>query len=284
MPVVSPNALRFPGFGTRTKQARKTSRRMVCNRQAQSDLIPALIRDPTEILTRVGLKPDPWQRDVLCCSHDRIMMCASRQIGKTFTTASIVLREMLIRRDSLVLVLSPTLRQSKEFFRKALLPIWRKLGEPLKLKPAQTLEMELSNGSRLVALPDSEEGIRGFSAVRLLVIDEAARVSDELYHAVTPMLAVSRGRMIVLSSPWAQQGWFYEAWTGPEAWKRIMITAAQCPRFTAEFLAVERARKGKMVYAMEYEGAFGALAGSVFDPNDVDAAFVSGALTLELTG
>ncbi len=37
--------------------------------------------------------------------------------------------------------------------------------------------------------------MRGYAGVDLLVIDEAARVPDELYRSVRPMLAVSNGRL-----------------------------------------------------------------------------------------
>jgi hypothetical protein len=57
--------------------------------------------------------------------------------------------------------------------------------------------LTLSNGARIIALPGKEETIRGFSGVTLLVIDEAARVLDDLYQACRPMLAVSGGRIIL---------------------------------------------------------------------------------------
>ena len=55
-------------------------------------------------------------------------------------------------------------------------------------------ELELTNFSRIVCVPCKEETIRGFAKVDLLVIDEAARVPDDLYRAVRPMLAVSGGQ------------------------------------------------------------------------------------------
>jgi hypothetical protein len=259
-----------------TKRAERI-RKQFQARSTGTPILKAIRRDPAQILTLAGLTPDPWQRDVLLSTdEDRIMMLASRQVGKTFTAAAVALWEMLTRRDALVLVLSPTLRQSKEFFRRKMLPLWHKLGDPLKAKPPIALEMELTNGSRVVALPDSEEGIRGFSNVNLLVIDEASRVSDELYHSVRPMLATSKGRLIVLSTPFGQQGWFYEAWTGPERWKRVAVTAKMCPRISPEFLAEERRSKGAKWFSMEYELAFLGLAGSVFDPEDIDAALRDG--------
>ncbi len=44
-----------------------------------------------------------------------------------------------------------------------------------------------------------------------LKIDEAARVSDELYRAVRPMLATSGGRIVLLSTPFGKRGFFFRA-------------------------------------------------------------------------
>ena len=66
----------------------------------------------------------------------------------------------------------------------------------------------------MVALPGNEMTTRGYSDVGLLVVDEASRVSDELYYSIRPMLAVSGGRLIALSTPWGARGWFHAAWTG----------------------------------------------------------------------
>jgi hypothetical protein len=97
----------------------------------------------------------------------------------------------------LVLVLSPSQRQSGELFRKVL-DLFGAFGRPVGVAAQSALRMELVNGSRVVALPGDEKNIRCFSGVALLVIDEAARVADTLYYAVRPMLAVSRGRLVAL--------------------------------------------------------------------------------------
>ena len=71
------------------------------------------------------------------------------------------------------------------------------------------LSIELETGSRIVSLPGREATIRGFSGVHLLVVDEAARVADELYQAVRPMLAVSGGRIVLLGTPFGKRGFFF---------------------------------------------------------------------------
>jgi len=175
----------------------------------------------------------------------------------------------------LCLILSPTLRQSGEFFRDKVLPLYHALGKPvLPAERPSRLELTLANGSRIVSLPENEEGIRGFSSVALLVIDEAARVEDSLYHAVRPMLAVSRGKLVCLSTPWAKQGWFYEEWQSRRRWQRVRVPAALCPRISPEFLAEELESKGQRWYEMEFECQFSDLVGSLFSEESLQAACV----------
>ena len=54
--------------------------------------------------------------------------------------------------------------------------------------------------------------IRGFSALSLLIFDEAAQVPDELYVALRPMLATTNGALWLLSTPYGKQGFFYNEW------------------------------------------------------------------------
>ena len=64
----------------------------------------------------------------------------------------------------------------------------------------------------------------------MLVVDEAARVADDLYYAIRPMLAVSQGCMVCLSTPWGKRGFFHKEWTEGEGWERTKITAYDCPQ------------------------------------------------------
>lgn|GEM_PF-4712797 len=63
--------------------------------------------------------------------------------------------------------------------------IFRSLGWPVAARTESALRIELENGSRIVALPGSESTVRGYSAVRLLVLDEAARIPPELITATS---------------------------------------------------------------------------------------------------
>jgi len=84
----------------------------------------------------------------------------------------------------------------------------RRLGMRTKGDGTNEMSLQFPNGSRIVGLPGSEETIRGFSAVSLLLVDEASRVADELYMAVRPMLAASSGALWLMSTPCGKRGFF----------------------------------------------------------------------------
>jgi hypothetical protein len=238
----------------------------------------ALALDPVRLATSVGLTPDAWQADVLRSTAPRLLINGCRQSGKSTTVAVLAAHTALFSPGALVLLVSRAERQSKELFRKVV-GLYRQLGRPVDAETENKLELELTNGSRVVALPGKEETLRSFSGVRLLVFDEASRVLDETYKSCRPMLAVSGGRLIGLSTPWGKRGWFHQEWMeGGAGWQRVTITADDCPRIAPAFLEEERASLGPLWFASEYECAF---------VDTVDQVFgfevVMGALTQDVT-
>jgi hypothetical protein len=155
------------------------------------------------------------------------------------------------------------------------LGFYRDLGRPVSPQGERKLSLELENGSRIVTLPGSEKTIRGFSGTSLLVLDEAARVEDELYFAVRPMLAVSGGALMMLSTPYGKRGVFYEEWTAGHGWERYEVPANQCPRISEEFLEEERAVLPSWVYRQEYECSFEETEDQVFTTEMVERALTS---------
>jgi hypothetical protein len=218
------------------------------------------------------MAPDPWQTKLLRSNSDRLLLLCSRQAGKSLSAAALALRAALLYPPALVLLLSPTQRQSGELFRDKVKRLYSRLGRPVACTQESQLTMELANGSRIISLPGDEETIRGYSGVSLLVIDEAARVPDDLYRSVRPMLAVSKGRLIALSTPFGQRGWFFTEWTEGAGWERTQITALQCPRISRGFLAEEERSLGQRWFLQEYMCSFEDSIDSVFSAADVRAA------------
>jgi len=166
------------------------------------------------------------------------------------------------------------LRQSQELFGKVA-GFYRDLGRPVPPQGERKLSLELENESRIITLPGSEKTIRGFSGVSLLLVDEASRVADELYYAVRPMLAVSGGSLMMLTTPYGKRGVFFEEWTGRREWDRYEVPAAECPRITPEFLAEERAALPSYIFRQEYECSFEDVEDQIFTHEMVQAAVTS---------
>jgi hypothetical protein len=238
--------------------------------------LAALCRDPANTLALASLTPDPWQAGVLRSRAAQTLLLCSRQAGKSQTAAALGLHTALTLPGSLVLLLSPTLRQSGELYRDKLLRLYDGLGRPVAPTQETALTLTLANGSRVVSLPGDAKTIRGYSGVRLLVIDEAAQVPDSLYYSVRPMLAVSAGRLIALSTPFGKQGWFYEEATSGLGWEKVEIRADQCPRISKEFLERERISLGERWYRQEYECSFEDVVDAVFRSEDIAGMVSSG--------
>ena len=228
--------------------------------------------DAITMAERIGVEPDTGQKDVLRSDAQRILLNCSRQTGKSTVTALLAVHTACYEPDSLSLLLSPSLRQSQELFKKAL-SFYRKLDTGVPSLSESALRLELQNGARVISLPGKEHTVRGFSNVRLLAVDEAARVPDDLYLSIRPMLAVSGGRFIALSTPFGTRGWWYEAWRSGETWERYEVPASRCPRIAEEFLREERQAMGEWWFAQEYDCQFLDSETQPFGRADVDRAF-----------
>src|SRR5205807_4268896 len=154
------------------------------------DLAHAL--DPVAFVQdRLKFEPDPWQASLLRSRAPWILLNCCRQSGKSTTTAAVALHTAIYN-PGLILLVSPSLRQSKELFAKV-------TGFLKDLEPAEVLEEDnkssctLANGARVVSLPGDPDTLRGYSAPKLIIKDEAAYVSDAMQAALDPMLAVSKG-------------------------------------------------------------------------------------------
>jgi Terminase large subunit, T4likevirus-type, N-terminal len=227
----------------------------------QRDLARAC--DPVLLAQDCGLDPDPVQIEILRSTSRRIIICASRQFGKSSITACAAIWACLYEAPARVVLVSPSMQQSTELFKKCMTYLEKLPGVPRATQSSLT-RLELENGSRIISLPGSEKTVRGYSA-SLAVIDECARCSDELITAVQPMLAASEnGRLVCLSTPFGRRGYFFEQFTHGEDWHRIQVKASECPRISPAFLKQQRAEMGELLYEQEFCCCFHDQNSSVF--------------------
>ena len=228
--------------------------------------------DPVAAARKIGFVPDPWQRRVLETTKRKTIILCSRQSGKSTSSAFKAADAAAKLPNFTCLIISPGERQSGLTLKKAK-DFYRQMGEPAGRRKWNDFSIEFENGSGIYALPGSEDTIRGFSAVNMILVDEASRVPDATIHAVSPMLAVSNGELILMSTPFGKRGYFYEQWMQSQhdpAWERIgPIVATDIPRISAEFLAGEQKMLPRLWYQQEYFCEFLEGLNSVFSLDEV---------------
>ena len=116
-----------------------------------------------------GHSPMAWQHSFLTETRDTLLV-KGRQVGATECASVLAIHTARTKPGSTSAIISPSQRQSSEVTVRARLGLWN-LGETLRQDSVSLLR--LGNGSRIVSLPGSARGIRGYAA-DLVVLDEAS--------------------------------------------------------------------------------------------------------------
>lgn len=203
------------------------------------------------------IKLDPWQKQVLE-TKGNLCLRSGRQVGKS-TIISIKAAEYAIKHpNKTILMIASVERQAYLLFDKTLNYImqnYRNYVKRGKDRPTKH-KIIMKNGSVIHCLPTglTGYGIRGYT-INLLIADEAAFIPEEVWTAVTPMLAVTKGKIILLSTPHGREGYFYRCFND-EDFETFHVSSEECPRRDDKFLAKEKERMTKLQYAQEYLGEF----------------------------
>jgi len=147
-------------------------------RSMADDLAAAL--DPVVFAQRAGITPETWQAAVLRSPARHRILCCSRQAGKSTVSAVAAVHQALYHPNSLILLLAPVGRQAKELLGKVR-GVYAGVQSEMGTETDNAITLVFGNGSRIVVIPDREGNVRGFSAVDLLIVDEAAWVLDATY-------------------------------------------------------------------------------------------------------
>jgi hypothetical protein len=211
--------------------------------------------DPALWVRKVlAIDPAPWQDDFLRAKRGAsIIVLTARQVGKTTVAGWAIAHFMLYHPGSLSVIVCPALRQSAEAVRRVRGCVLKAGG---KLKTDNVYGIELENGSRVFALPGSDDSIRGLTVDGWIIADEAARLSEDLIAAVRPMRARKpEARFAMLSTAWSRTDPFWTVWNnGDPSWLRLKATADVCGLYSEEQLAQERSTLGEIAFNREYLG------------------------------
>ncbi|WP_369380387.1 hypothetical protein [Streptomyces sp. cg36] len=179
----------------------------------------------------------------------------------------------------LVLAVAPSQRTAIELVSKVR-GYLRALEVPLEQDAATSLTIGAGINSRIVALPGTPTSARGWSAVSLVAIDEAAYVAEETYLALRPTLIASGGDLICLTSAGQEGTWAHRIWTKAPGWTKVEVPWWKCPRFAdnPDEINELKASMPAAVFTSEMECRWGAAGIGIFDSASVSAALYDAGL------
>jgi len=208
---------------------------------------------------------DDWQKQVLA-TEGNLCLCSGRQVGKSTVISMKAGNYALNNARKTIMVIASTERQALLLFEKILSHIHLTRRGAIKTgkdRPTKH-KLKLKNGSTIHCLPtgDSGYGIRGYT-IDALYADEAHFIPEDVWAAVTPMLATTGGSIILLSTPFGAQGYFFRCFHDRK-FRSFHISTEEVansrldPQKTRmlEFLKDEKERMTKLQYQQEYLGLF----------------------------
>jgi hypothetical protein len=211
--------------------------------------------DPVQWVREVlGVTPQPWQEDFLRAPRGAsIIALTARQVGKTTTAVWAIAHQMLFTPGSFSVIAANAQIQSGEAVRR-IREIMVKLS--IELKIDHVYGLELKNGSRVRALPSSDDSIRGLTVDGWIIADEAARIDSELIAALSPMrVRCPQARFVMLSTAWSRTDPFWTVWANDDpSWIRLKATAESVSFFSDEVLEQQRRLLGEHNFQREYFG------------------------------
>ncbi len=167
-----------------------------------------------------GFDPKVYQAGLLRDTSKRIVVRWSRQAGKTTCIALRAIWFACKYPKTVTLIVAPTLRQSMIMSDR----IQDFLSSLSKCKSVELVDrmqrttIRFKNGSRIVALPNSPQLLRGYTASQVIT-DESGFFKDDrlvFYNVLYPMLSTTDGTLIASSTPWSKDSVFYRMCQAPE--------------------------------------------------------------------
>lgn len=200
---------------------------------------------------------DPWQKEVRN-TKGNLVLRSGRQVGKSHTIGLKAAEYALDNEKRLVMVVSKTEKQAALLFSKILMNITTIDKSRIcsgKQKPTKHL-ITLKNGTTIHCLScgDTGYGLMGFT-IHLLIVDEAAFVPNMVYQSIIPALAVTRGIIWLLSTPYVKEGYYFDCFDDP-SFTSFHTSSETCPRRDDIFLARQKKNLTEAQYAQWYLGKF----------------------------
>lgn len=226
---------------------------------------------------------DKWQQDVLE-AEGNICVCSGRQVGKTEIIAFKTATHLYKHPKSKILIISVTEQQAENMLSKIVLHLWdidKKCIAKGKNKPTKH-KVQLLNGSYALTKAVGQYGLGALGLTMDIVVpDECAYLPETIWSSITPMLFSTGGSLWLLSTPNAQEGYFYKAYTDPSfGFKTFHVNSEEVAQQRPEpqrsimlaYLEREKLRMSPMQYAQQYLAQFQEELGQFFPDTLIQSA------------
>lgn len=167
--------------------------------------------DLNKVKQIIGFEPHAKQKEVLYNATRFTTLCWGRRSGKTKLAAYVALKYLLTSNHNIWIV-APTYdlaRRSWDYLTQWVPLINKEIGQFIKINKS-VFTMESYSGSKLeLKSTDNPASLLG-AGLDMLIIDEAARVPEEVWRThLRPTLTDRQGKALFISTPYGKN-WFYD--------------------------------------------------------------------------
>jgi hypothetical protein len=184
---------------------------------------------------------------------------AVRQCGKSMMCENIIIECSLRHAHQTSIWVSPTIKQSKRIF-KSIVKNLRNSGLLLSHNGTD-LDITFINGSQILfASAEQGDNIRGATVSKygIMIIDEAAYITDEVYYVCTPFVNANNAPTLIVSTPRFKSGFFYDFFEDGRNGKPNIysydFTEYPNPYLTKERLEMYRSKMPLNLFRADYLG------------------------------
>ena len=221
----------------------------------------------------------PWQDKFLNSKSPRRLLCCSRQIGKSTSTAILALHKAYFNPGFCILVISRTKDQAMElvyrmrkFLNTSRFTIWKELAPKKKENKKEIIikSQDKNVESRIIVVPATDAAL-GYSA-NIVIGDEAARWENGDYvfrEVIEPTTEWTNGDIYLLSTPGGKQGFFYEMYNMQDLWEVYHFDYRNNPKNTPERIAIKKRIHTTLSFAVNYEAKFVVSQQAYFSPIEI---------------
>tara|TARA_A100001515_G_scaffold121035_1_gene104144 strand:- start:95 stop:1726 length:1632 start_codon:yes stop_codon:yes gene_type:complete len=219
----------------------------------------------------------PFQEDMANTISDNrfTVIKTCRQAGKTTTSAAVILWHVLFNESYTIAILANKLNTAREILSRVQrayenLPKWLQQGVVVWNKT----NIELENGSQIIASSTASSAIRGYS-INFLYLDEFAfvprTIQDDFFTSVYPTIISGSNTKVVITSTPNGFDLFYKIWInsveGRNEYQNFMVNWWDVPGRDEEWRQKTIANTSEDQFRQEFDAEFLGSANTLISPN-----------------